>query len=131
MSTVVCYCNHEEEKHMDSHMPGQASPYGCVIPGCECPEYRERARRRLDFGEWRDGAGDIQTEQWIMVIIEVGAERGPDVRSHGHIVGTEESAKEMLKEAAGSWGQGKSLGVAQIFMPAIVQHEATITWSDE
>ena len=130
MSTIVCYCNHEQENHMNHHRPRQPNVHGCDVPGCECPEYKERARRRLEGPEWRDGAGEIWTEQWVMVMIEVHAERGPDVRSHGPIVGSEETAKEMLQQAASSWGQGKRLGVARIFLPDIIQHEATITWPE-
>lgn len=123
MSTIVCYCNHEESDH------DKGFKY-CNQPDCDCLEFDKRGRRRLEGVEWSDGAGNIWTEKWVMLILDrdTVAQRGPEIRAHGPVVGTEEQAKEMLQQAAASWGQRRRLGVARIIEPEIVQHEATITW---
>lgn len=120
MSITVCYCGHAKYRH--------SRAIGCWFSTCDCRKFNKRVIKKLEPGEWRDGAGKIWTEQWAVVLIEPPEERGPAIHSYGSIVGTRELAQKLLKQIASTWGQGKRLAVVQIFEPKIIQNDATITW---
>ena len=84
----------------------------------------------LAHNEWYDGAGDLQTEKWYLVLLDTNEEK-QDLGSYSGPMGTREQAEALLLEVAQGWGRNKRLAVVQVFEPEIVEYKATVSWPDK